>query len=290
MQKKPTYRFGLLGHPVGHSLSPVMHEASFRSLGIDAEYHCFDVAPQKLADKLAECRAAGFAGLNITVPHKAAALGLMDRLDNSARLFGAVNTVRIEERGLTGFNTDADGFLEDLAINHRTTPEDLTVMVLGCGGAGRALSIACASHGADRLLLAELAEDKAAQVADEIREKLPDVPLDVEVLAPDQKVWAERCLEADLVIQCTPVGLRHDDPAVMPPEAFRRGQLLYDLVYTRRVTPTMGAAISAGAEAVNGAGMLVYQGAAAFMIWTAISADTAAMRQALEERIYKNEN
>jgi len=288
MHKNPRYRFALLGHPVGHSLSPAMHEASFRSLGIEAEYCRIDVAPDKLSDKFAECRAEGFNGLNVTVPHKAAALGLMDWLDKSARLFGAVNTVRIEERGLTGFNTDADGFLEDLTVNYRMTPEEHTVMVLGCGGAGRALSIACASRGAARLLLAELAEGKAEKVADEIQEKLPDVPLEVEVLAPDQKVWSERCREADLVIQCTPVGLREDDPAVLPPEAFRRGQLVYDLVYTRRVTPTMGAAMSAGAEAVNGAGMLVYQGAAAFNIWTGLCADSAAMRQALVERIYKN--
>lgn len=271
---------------MGHSLSPVMHEASFRSLGIEAQYICFDVDPDNLAGKLAECRAAGFNGLNVTVPHKAAALGLMDRLDASARLFGAVNTVRINGRGLTGFNTDADGFLEDLAVNHRMTPEGRTVMVLGCGGAGRALSIACASRGAARLLLAELEHGKAARVAEEIREKLPDVPVDTDTLAPDPQVWTERCREADLVIQCTPVGLREDDPAVLPPEAFRRGQLLYDLVYTRPATSTMIAARAGGAEAVNGMGMLVYQGAAAFMIWTGICADSAAMRQALEECVY----
>lgn len=269
-------------------MSPVMHEASFRSLGIEAQYSCFDVATDKLADKFAECRAEGFNGLNVTVPHKAAALGLMNRLDASARLFGAVNTVRIDGRGLTGFNTDADGFLEDLAVNCRVTPEDRTVMVLGCGGAGRALSIACAQSGAERLLLAELAPEKAALVAEEIREKLPDAPVEAETLAPDPAVWAERCRDADLVIQCTPVGLGADDPAVLPPEAFRRGQLLYDLVYTRRTTPTMGAALAGGAEAVNGMGMLVYQGAAAFAIWTGLCADSAAMRQALEERIYKN--
>jgi len=288
MKKNPRYRFALLGHPVGHSLSPVMHEASFRNLGIEAEYCCFDVAPDKLADKLAECRAAGFNGLNVTVPHKTAALGLMDQLDASARLFGAVNTVRIDCCGMIGFNTDADGFLEDLALNCRVTPENRTIMVLGCGGAGRALSIACAREGAARLLLAELAPGKAALVADEIREKLPDALVAAETLMPDPAVWAERCRDADLVIQCTPMGLNTDDPAVLPPEAFRRGQLLYDLVYTRRVTPTMGAAMAGGAEAVNGMGMLVYQGAAAFTIWTGLRADSTAMRQALEAHVYRD--
>jgi shikimate dehydrogenase len=148
------FRFGLFGHPVAHSLSPVMHAASFRSLGIDAEYLCFDVSPEALAARLDACRDGGLNGLNLTVPHKAAAVALMDRLDRSAHLFGAVNTVRIDAGKLTGFNTDAEGFLEDLAVNCRVTPEDRRVLILGCGGAGRALAIACASRGASEVMLA----------------------------------------------------------------------------------------------------------------------------------------
>lgn len=280
------FRFGLFGHPVAHSLSPVMHAASFRSLGIDAEYLCFDVSPEALAARLDACRDGGLNGLNLTVPHKAAAVALMDRLDRSAHLFGAVNTVRIDAGKLTGFNTDAEGFLEDLAVNCRVTPEDRRVLILGCGGAGRALAIACASRGASEVMLANRTVAKAEQVAEEIRRLLPDVPVTVSVLPYDLSAWSACCREAELVVQCTTAGLRQEDISVLPPSAFRQGQMLYDIVYTQRVTPTMRAALEAGADAVNGAGMLVYQGAAAFALWTGLDADTVAMRAALEHHIY----
>jgi shikimate dehydrogenase len=279
-------KFALLGHPVKHSLSPAMHEASFRALGIDAEYLCFDVSPESLAGRLAACRDEGFRGLNLTVPHKSAAVALMDRLDASARLYGAVNTVRIDGDGLTGINTDADGFLEDLAVNFRMSPEGRRVLVLGCGGAGRALAIACAHLGTPEVLLANRTVAKSAQVAAEIARLLPDTPTEVRVLGGDRAEWTARCREADLVIQCTTAGLGAGDVSLLPPEAFRRGQFLYDIVYTRRVTPTMRAALAAGADAANGAGMLVYQGAAAFREWTGLNADIAAMRAALEACIY----
>ena len=282
----PPLRFALLGHPVKHSLSPVMHEASFRALGIAAEYGCMDVPPDALGACLSACRAQGYAGLNVTVPHKAAALAWMDRLDASAHLYGAVNTVRIDAAGLTGVNTDAEGFLEDLAVNHRLSPEAARVVILGCGGAGRALAIACAHRGADEVVLANRTLAKAEQVAAEIVDRVPDSSAEIRVLAPEPGAWAAACREADLVVQCTTAGLHADDAPLLPPEAFRRGQFLYDIVYTQRVTPTMRSALAAGADAANGAGMLVYQGAAAFREWTGRDADTGAMRAALDARLY----
>ena len=286
MTTRRHYRFALLGHPVKHSLSPAMHEASFRALGIDAEYLCFDVPPETLADRLAACRAEGFHGLNITVPHKAAAVPLMDRLDASARLYGAVNTVRIGPDGLTGFNTDAAGFLQDLTANFRQSPQGRRVLVLGCGGAGRALAIACAHGGAVEVTLANRTIQKADRVAAEIAGLLPVAADRIRVLPQDPAAWCAASLAADLVIQCTTAGLDDADAPMLPPAAFRPGQFLYDLVYTRRVTPTMRAALSSGADAANGAGMLVYQGAAAFREWTGLDADISAMRTALEARIY----
>jgi len=282
----PPLRFALLGHPVKHSLSPVMHEASFRALGIDAAYACIDVAPEALGACLATCREQGYAGLNVTVPHKTAALAWMDRLDASVRLYGAVNTVRIDAAGLTGVNTDAEGFLEDLAVNYRRSPEEARVVILGCGGAGRALAIACAHCGAVEIALANRTVAKAERVAAEIAERVSDSPAEISVLAPEPEAWAAACREADLVVQCTTAGLHADDAPLLPPEAFRRGQFLYDIVYTQRVTPTMRSALAAGADAANGAGMLVYQGAAAFREWTGRDADTGAMRAALDARLY----
>ena len=164
-----TYRFGLFGHPVKHSLSPAMHGASFQALGLRAEYVCFDVLPDELSERLEMCRREGFNGLNVTIPHKEAVVPLMGSLHSSARLYGAVNTVRFDAGGSTGYNTDATGFLTDLQVSRGVTPEGLRVLILGCGGAGRALAIACAREGALEIGLADLISPKAEVVAEEIR-------------------------------------------------------------------------------------------------------------------------
>ena len=281
------YRFGLFGHPVKHSLSPTMHEASFRSLGIEAEYVCFDVPPEELSARFEACRADGFDGLNVTIPHKEAAVPLMNCLDVSALLFGAVNTVLINDKGLTGFNTDAKGFLTDLKESRNVTPEGRRTLVVGCGGAGRALAIACAREGAIKIGLADRIASKASVLADNIAERLPDAVTQIDVLSDDPEVWARYCRECDLVVHCTQSGLHAGDASPLPADAFHAGQTLYDLVYTSRVTPTMRAALDAGADALNGAGMLVQQGAAAFTVWTGLKADAVAMRAALEAHIYR---
>jgi shikimate dehydrogenase len=281
-----TYRFGLFGHPVKHSLSPAMHAASFQALGLRAEYVCFDVPPEELSARLEACRREGFSGLNVTIPHKEAVVPLMGRLDASARLYGAVNTVRFDAKGSTGFNTDATGFLTDLEKSRGVTPEGRRVLILGCGGAGRALAIACAREGALEIGLADLIPSKAEVLAEEIGERLPDAVARVDALSSEPEVWARYGRDRDLIVHCTSAGLHANDASPLPPDAFREGQLLYDLVYTARVTPTMRAAQAAGADTLNGSGMLVHQGAAAFKIWTGLDADTAAMRAALEARIY----
>ena len=284
---KRHYRFGLFGHPVKHTLSPVMHAASFRSIGVDAEYLSFDVPPEALPARLAAVRAEGFDGLNLTIPHKEAAVPLMDRLDVSARFYGAVNTVKVEKGCLVGYNTDADGFLVDLKEGRRLSPEGRRVLILGCGGAGRALAVACAREGAAEIGLANRTAAKAAALAEDIGEHLPDVTSQIDVLSGDPEAWARYSRESDLVVQCTSAGLHLGDAPLLPSAAFRPGQLVYDLVYTQRVTPTMRAALEAGADAMNGAGMLVHQGASAFAIWTGLRADTAAMRAALEAKLYQ---
>lgn len=275
-------KFGLFGHPVGHSLSPVMHAASFRALGLDAAYRCFDVAPGDLAPALDARRAEGYRGLNLTVPHKVAAVPLMDRLDESARLFGAVNTVRFETDGTTtGFNTDAVGFLQDLETCAGFTPAGRRVMVVGCGGAGRAVAIGCAAAGAAALVLVNRTFDRARAVAGEIRSKRPGVRVDA---APLAGLPAETARACDVVVHCTTAGLHPGDAPALPSSAFREGQVLYDIVYTVPETPTMSAARAAGAKAFNGIGMLARQGAASFRIWTGREADVGAMLDALAGR------
>ena len=269
-------KFGLFGHPVSHSLSPRMHAASFRSLGIQAEYEAYDVLPEQLAERLDACRREGFNGLNLTLPHKSAGLALMTRVDPIAQLAGAINVVRFDADGYTGFNTDIIGFLASLQEDCGITPEGKRVLVFGCGGAGRAAALGCAQSGAAAIALSDCDEARAAQLAQDLA-RVPNCRSRISTVADG--CAASR--EADLVVHCTPAGLHAGDVSPLPPEAFRPGQVLYDVVYTAPVTPTMRVAQAAGAVTANGLGMLIHQGAAAFKIWTGLDADIQAMRNAL---------
>ena len=274
-----TYRLGLFGHPVSHSLSPRMHAASFRALGIQAEYTAFDVLPDALAERLEACRRDGFDGLNLTLPHKTAALALMTRVDPIAQLAGAINAVRFGADGLTGFNTDITGFLAALREDCGITPGGLRVLVVGCGGAGRAVALACAQSGAATITLANRSEAKAQQLAQDLARVPGNRSRICTAGTPCATLAASR--EADLVVQCTSAGLHAGDAPALPQEAFRAGQVVYDVVYTAPVTPTLRVAQAAGATTANGLGMLVHQGAHAFKIWTGLDADIQAMRREL---------
>jgi len=270
------YRFGLFGHPVGHTLSPRMHAASFRALGIQADYTAFDVLPEALAERLGACRDEGFDGLNLTLPHKTAGLALMTRVDAIAHCAGAINVVRFEADGYVGFNTDITGFLASLQEDCGVTPEGKRVLVLGCGGAGRATALGCVQSGAADLALADLNEGTALKLAEDLS-RVPGNRSRIRTVSD----WCGASWDAELVVHCTPAGLYADDVSPLPAEAFRPGQVLYDVVYTMPVTPTMRAAQAAGAVAANGLGMLIHQGAHAFKLWTGMDADIRAMRGAL---------
>lgn len=280
-----TRAYAVLGHPIGHSLSPAMHNASLRRLGLDAVYLAFDVIPGKLAGVLRALRDLGFGGVNVTVPHKEEALRAMDDLDPSAARVGAVNTVEFRPDGsLRGHNTDGRGFIRDLAEALKITPAGQSVFLLGAGGAGRALALTCAAAGARQITLADTDAARAGRVRAELLQQTPGLAVE---LAPDAAdARAATCRAADLVLQATPVGMKRDDPAPLPPAAFRTGQCAYDLVYMYPETAFMRAAATAGARAANGLGMLLHQGAEAFRIWTATEPDTAAMRAALEQAVY----
>lgn len=275
-------RFGLMGHPVGHSLSPRMHEASFRALHLRAAYELFDVPPDQLKDKLNQLRDQGYAGLNVTVPHKQAVLPLMDEVDPSALRLGAVNTIRIDPDGkMTGFNTDASGFMADLSSEFGLLPFQKSILIVGCGGAGRALAIACVMAGCSHLALANRTVAKAEALKEEITKLTEGTSCPIKVPPFDNQSWIQASRKADLIVHCTTCGLGADDQSLLPGEAFHKGQYLYDIVYTSPITPTMKVARSAGAWVANGLGMLVRQGAASFRIWTGRDANISAMKMAV---------
>ncbi len=278
-----TKPFAVLGHPIGHTLSPVMHNASMQQLGFDGIYLALDVHPDRLMEVLPAMELMGFAGVNLTVPHKEVAFQGLGNLDASARLFGAANTIEFTEDGMVGHNTDGYGFLMALEEGFGKTVKGDSIFVLGCGGAGRATALQAAAEGAKSLVLADIDAERIQKLNDEIRGLTPGVEI-VQALEPTEQIGL--CRECDLVVQASPVGMKKGDPSLLPPEAFREGQRVFDLIYMYPETAFLATARAAGADIANGLGMLLHQGARAFEIWTGTAPSVPAMRKALEEAVY----
>jgi shikimate dehydrogenase len=278
-----TQPFAVLGHPIGHTLSPVMHNASMQALDFDGIYLALDVHPDRLMEVLPSMALMGFAGVNLTVPHKEIAFRGLDKLDESARLFGAANTVEFTPEGLVGHNTDGYGFLKALDEAFGRTVEGDCIFVLGCGGAGRATALQAAAQGAKALVLADIDAERVQRLEEEVTTLAPQVEI---IQALDEAARTGLCRDADLIVQASPVGMKKDDPSLLPPEAFREGQRAFDLIYMYPETAFLTTAREAGAKIANGLGMLLHQGARAFEIWTGVEPSVPAMRKALEDAVY----
>ena len=276
-----TKAFAVLGHPVGHTLSPAMHMAAYEALGMDAVYLALDVAPDKLMQVLPAMQAMGFGGVNLTVPLKEVAFHGLEHLDVSAERIGAVNTVAFHDDKIAGYNTDGEGFLRALREAFGAGPEKLAVFVMGTGGAGRAAALTCARNGAKSITLYDIDRARLERVSDEVRKDRKDAA--VSMLSENPEAGA---IECDLIIQATPVGMRPGESAPLKPDAFRKNQFVYDLIYMYPETLLLSTARKAGARTANGLGMLLHQGAAAFEIWTGTRPPVDIMRRALEKEVY----
>lgn len=276
-------KFAVLGHPIKHSLSPVMHSASFKSIGFDGSYEKIDVPPEALMERLTQMAEEGFGGVNLTIPLKEVAYQHMEQLDESAKLLGAVNTVKFTESGLIGYCTDGYGLLKAVEEAFGETVQDKSIFFIGSGGAGRAAALSAAQAGAKSITLSARTEKRVGPLAEEIRELNPAVAVKI-ALSDDDKV--EGCKACDLVINASPIGMHEGDESPLPPEAFRQGQMVYDMIYMYPETAVMKAAAQSGAKTANGIGMLVHQGAKAFEIWTGIKADVEAMAKAVANAVY----
>lgn len=278
-------KFAVLGHPIGHSLSPLMHNASIRALGLTDDYHYgkLDVAPDALIERLAQFPAEGYAGVNLTIPLKEVAFRELNELDASAELLGAVNTVVFSDRGPVGYNTDGYGCLKALEESFGKTVQGESVFVLGCGGAGRAVALMAARSGAASMTLADIDAVRTERLAAELRAQHPALRVEP---CLDSAAQIAACRAADWVLQASPIGMKKEDPSLMPPAAFRAGQCVFDLIYMYPETALLSVAKSQGARVANGLGMLLHQGARAFELWTGIAPDVRAMRAALEQAVY----
>lgn len=279
-----TRAFAVLGHPVSHTLSPVMHNAALRALHMNALYMAFDVHPDHLMTALRGMARMGFGGVNLTIPHKEIAYRHVDQHAESALLTGSVNTIAFEQDGtLTGHSTDGYGLRQALSEAFARTFTDADVLVLGCGGAGRAAALEAALHGAARVRLANRTPARISALLPELRAAAPNTDFLPCAAWPPSP---EDTQPATLMLNATAVGMNADDTPPLTPAHLHPGQALLDMTYVLPETPLMRIANAAGAQAANGLGMLLHQGARSFEIWTGTPPPLNPMRNALRQAMY----
>jgi shikimate dehydrogenase len=252
-----TRTLGVIGWPVEHSVSPAIHNAAFASLGLDWVYVPLPVRPGRVVPAVAGLRELGFAGANVTMPHKSEVAGLMDRRSDHADRLQAVNTIVVSEDGLTGHNTDAPGFDRFLRLDVGFDADGRRILLFGGGGAARACALALGLAGAAEVVVAlrDPARDEA------IRQALDGLPVGVRTIPFEDAAG----IEADLVVNATPLGLAGEQ---LPLPRLGSGQAVVDLIYQPPVTPLLARARDAGAVAFGGLGLLLQQAALSFEIWT----------------------
>ena len=300
LRPAPTARTRLLavfGAPVRHSASPAMHNAALQELGLDWTYVACPVAPEHLREALGGAQRMGFAGVNLTVPHKELAVSMMDELDGSAREYGAVNTVVFEAEDaeglwrpvgqmrdvagpvrMRGYNTDADALVRALGEDLSIEPRSSRVLLLGAGGAARAAALRLADEGVGELWLVNRTRERALALAKEVASR--SLVTDVRVGYPPGDV--------EVVLNATSLGLREADALPLDTAQFPLGHSdgVFDMVYRPAETQLLRLAREAGCRTANGLGMLLYQGAAALELWTGRTAPVETMRRALRAEVY----
>lgn len=271
---------GIVGDPVEHSLSPPMHNAAFQHLKLDCVYVPFHVKAKNLKNAIKGAKAMGIKGLNITIPHKTAVIRYLDEVDQAAQLIGAVNTLKFTEGKIKGYNTDGVGAVK--AIEEITTVKDKKVVIMGAGGAARAVAFQLILNGIQKLSIANRTPEKAVQLACDIKSKLKFSPRVVNFSELE-------LISTDILINTTPVGMHpHEDQKPLVTSQMMHPELVVnDIIYNPLMTGLLKEAEDAGAKTVNGTKMLVYQGVEAFRIWTGVNPPVEVFTEALRETLGK---
>jgi len=275
--------YGVLGYPAKHSLSPLMQTAAFHALKINAEYKIFEVKPEELDDFLKSLSDGNIYGLNITIPYKEVVLNYLQWKSPEVRFIDAANTIIVKDKNyLEGWNTDGIGFYRDLTIDLKFNLSDNKVIVLGAGGAAKAVTNQLARHGAKTIVIYDIDKDKSLKLADKINKEFPKC-----------KALSMGSIEGldikniDLLINATPIGMKDADPCLIKAEMLHKNLFVYDLIYNPPETKLLALAKKTGARTANGLGMLLHQGARSFELWTAQKAPIEIMRRALNEGVRK---
>lgn len=279
---------GVLGYPVEHSLSPAMHNAAIAALGLHFVYIPFSVLPDNIGPAIRSLITLGIVGVNLTIPHKERVLPYLDDIAPEAQAIGAVNTVHNDGGRLVGYNTDGEGFARPLEARGFAL-RGRRAVVLGAGGAARSVVFRLAREGA-QVVLANRTLERAARLAEDVHAVVGRAA--VEWLALDDTAGLKESLAgAELLVNTTSVGMSPQAEAMppIPPDALHPGLLVYELIYNPVETRLLAAARAAGAQTLNGVQMLVYQGAAAFQIWTGLQPPVDVMEQAVRSRLIKRD-
>ena len=283
---RPPIRLGVIGDPVAHSLSPQIQNAALRECGIDIQYARFQITAAELVTTLQWMAQNQFVGMNLTLPHKEHAQAWIDELDESAEQIRAVNTVAVRDQQLIGYNTDGIGFARAIRDEFSVDLRDLRVLVLGAGGAARAIAFECARQDCERLVIANRTRSKA----DRLVKELQPLFAGPRVLGPVARLQAIGLEESelrmqiphtDLLVNATTLGLSRSDPAPAPGHLLAPHLMIFDTVYGSGRTPLLAAAAEMGARGANGLSMLIHQGARAFEIWFDREAPIDVMRRAI---------
>lgn len=278
---------GIIGYPIGHSISPAFQQAALDHLGIAAEYRAYAVPSDRVGAFVRGLRVSGVIGINVTVPHKEAVMPHLDEIDDWATEAGAVNTIVNRNGRLLGCNTDGYGFLRALRASGNFEPAGRRALILGAGGSARGVVHALLRAGVGHLSIANRTPARADTLAQLATQRgTPAVAMGL----ADAAALAVAVADADLIVNCTALGMRHGPDETASPlagQSIPAGCLVYDLVYNPMQTPLLRQAANAGAATLGGIAMLVYQGAASFEHWFGqpapvdimMAAATAAMRE-----------
>ncbi|MGG3450927.1 shikimate dehydrogenase [Domibacillus aminovorans] len=271
--------YGIIGDPIGHSMSPVMQNDAFTSLGMDAHYQPFHIMRENLPTAIKGMKVLGVAGFNVTVPHKTAIIPLLDEVDPLAAAIGAVNTVVNIEGRFIGYNTDGEGFIRGLHEEYGQSVLDKRILIIGAGGAARAIYYTLGQQGAKQVDIANRTLDNALQ----LKERCPYL---VETAAFTIEEAEKNLANYDIIIQTTSIGMSPKvNASPIQLTNIRSAAFLSDIIYNPAETLIMKEAREHGARVQNGMKMFAYQGALAFEKWTGTFADPKRMMKIVQERL-----
>jgi shikimate dehydrogenase len=281
---------GLIGHKLKHSISPQFQQAAFDYLGLDIRYELWDTDKDELPNVVEGIRQPSKLGANVTIPYKEAVLPLLDKVDQLARRIGAVNTIMKRDGKLLGYNTDASGFIRALEEDGGFVPKGKRAVIIGAGGAARAVSFALADAGVRSLVILNRSIERGKELAMDLKWGLKVSDTEVIALSWKDGRTLTALSKCDLLVNCTSVGMKNSASEGKSPLSMGlipKRALIYDVVYNPVETPLIAAAKRAGARTLDGLPMLVYQGAASFELWTGRAAPIDIMMNAAKKALTK---